>query len=348
MKRKTRLLCMGSLATIMAVGIDAEVHRLSISEIALMVDRQEEADGELGRWSFSSGEIAAKLPDMARIVLTDGSDAESSTVTAVFAVKSGAVEIRESIEVEMERVGHGSFGVSPRSVAPLQAWLGPRFTELIRGDLALESVDGLQGPLAFQLASAPAGTLKPGDDGIVKVLDRLQRNLVGLQDPVGRSLGNVGFADMQGKARQLSDFRGRVVLLHVWATWCGPCIAAMPGLEALEEHYRDQGLTVVNLSDESADVIQDWLATNPTDMVHGRVDDFGFLGMSGTHANEDGMLRVRPVYVILDRQGYARAHRVGGGKSQLRIVNGPEGETRSTTTDTRYLWEWVRPHLAVR
>lgn len=51
------------------------------------------------------------------------------------------------------------------------------------------------------------------------------------------------------------------------------------------------------------------------------------------------------VYVILDRQGDAIAHRVGGGRLQLKIVQGPEGETRSTNTDANYLSEWVRPHL---
>lgn len=344
-----RLLCVGSLATMVAVGIDAEVERISMSEIAAsMVDRQEGADGELGRLSMSSGEIAAKLPRMARIVLTDGSDDGSSTVTAVFAVKSSATEVRESIEVEMERVDHGSYGVSPGSVAPLQAWLGPRFLELMRGNLALESVDGLTGPLAFQLASGSSGAVKLGDGGLVEGLDRLERTLAGFQELVGRSFGKVVFVDMQGETRQLSDFFGSVVLLHVWATWCAPCIAAMPGLEALEEHYGDQGLTVVNLSDEPANVIQDWLATNPTNMVHGRVDDFAFLAMSGNDVDEAGMLRVRPVYVILDRQGHVQAHRVGGGKFQMKIVNGPDGETRSTTVDTHDLSEWVRPYLVVR
>lgn len=329
-----------------AVGIDAEVHRLSMSEIAgSMVDMQEGTDGELERLSLSSGEVAAKLADMARVVLTDGSDSGPSTVTSVFAIKTGAAEIRESIEVEMERVGHGSYGVSPKSVAPLRAWLGPRFLELMRGNLALESVDLLQGPLAFQIASASAGTVNLQDDGVVEGLDKLQRALSGFQELVGQSFGKVGFVDMEGRTRQLSDFRGRVVLLHVWATWCAPCIAAMPGLEALEERHRDQGLCVVNLSDESADVIQDWLALNPTDMVHGRVDDFAFLATRGTDADENSTLRVRPVYVVLDRQGYAQAHRVGGGEFQMKIVKGPDGETRSMTTDTHYLSEWVQPHL---
>ena len=346
MKRGLRLLCVGGLAaSIAADGINAEVHRLAISEIAAsMVEAQEAAEGELGRVSFSARQIAARLPDLARVVATN-SDAGPATVTAVFAVKSGATVVGEWIEVEMERLDDGTYGVSRRSVDRFRAWLGARFIELMRGNLALERVEGLPGPLAFQLANAAglAGTVST--DGMVDRLDRLEPRLAGFQEQMGQSFAKVGFVDMEGGTRLLSDFRGRVVLLHVWATWCTPCIAAMPALEALEGRYRDQGLTVVNLSDEPADVIEDWLLANPTDMVHGRVDDFAFLAANENDEEEQGMLRVRPVYVILDRQGDARAHRVGGGRIQLKIVQGPDGETRSTTTDTHYLSDWVRPHL---
>src|SRR5688572_7764008 len=48
--------------------------------------------------------------------------------------------------------------------------------------------------------------------------------------------------DADGNMRRLSAFRGRVVLLSFWATWCPPCQAEMPALETLYQAYRHQGL----------------------------------------------------------------------------------------------------------
>ena len=43
-----------------------------------------------------------------------------------------------------------------------------------------------------------------------------------------------GFADATGRPLSLADFRGKYVLLNLWATWCGPCVAEMPSLDRLE------------------------------------------------------------------------------------------------------------------
>jgi cytochrome c biogenesis protein CcmG, thiol:disulfide interchange protein DsbE len=48
--------------------------------------------------------------------------------------------------------------------------------------------------------------------------------------------------------KTLSDYRGKVVLLNIWATWCGPCKVEMPSIQALHEAYKDRGLAVVAVS----------------------------------------------------------------------------------------------------
>jgi peroxiredoxin len=51
--------------------------------------------------------------------------------------------------------------------------------------------------------------------------------------------------DPQPVARTIADYRGQVVLLNIWATWCGPCEWEMPSLEALHNDFASQGLKVV-------------------------------------------------------------------------------------------------------
>ncbi len=54
--------------------------------------------------------------------------------------------------------------------------------------------------------------------------------------------------DLEGKPVKLSDFKGKVVILNFWATWCPPCRKEIPALIRLQTKYKDKGLVVVAIS----------------------------------------------------------------------------------------------------
>jgi peroxiredoxin len=56
--------------------------------------------------------------------------------------------------------------------------------------------------------------------------------------------------DMNGANVRLADYKGKVILLNYWATWCGPCKVEIPDLVALQEKYKDQGLVILGVSQD--------------------------------------------------------------------------------------------------
>jgi peroxiredoxin len=58
--------------------------------------------------------------------------------------------------------------------------------------------------------------------------------------------------DTPPRAKSLADYKGKVVLLNIWATWCGPCREEMPSMEKLYKEFASQGLVIVAVSVDDA------------------------------------------------------------------------------------------------
>lgn len=79
---------------------------------------------------------------------------------------------------------------------------------------------------------------------------------------------------ISGDTVMFSDYRGQVVLLNVWATWCLPCVTEMPSMQRLYDELRDAGLRVVAVSVDAgaSEDVREWTAARALtfDVLHDR------------------------------------------------------------------------------
>jgi cytochrome c biogenesis protein CcmG/thiol:disulfide interchange protein DsbE len=65
---------------------------------------------------------------------------------------------------------------------------------------------------------------------------------------IGSSAPDFSFPDLDGNTVSLADYRGRLVLLNIWATWCKPCVDEMPSIEKLYNKFKDQDFEILAVS----------------------------------------------------------------------------------------------------
>ena len=72
----------------------------------------------------------------------------------------------------------------------------------------------------------------------------------------------------EGQKETISNYRGKVVLLNLWATWCGPCVYELPQLNDLQKRYKSAGLEVITLStDDTPEKIKEFFKRYEIDQL---------------------------------------------------------------------------------
>ncbi|MFZ0747916.1 MAG: redoxin family protein [Pyrinomonadaceae bacterium] len=128
---------------------------------------------------------------------------------------------------------------------------------------------------------------------------------------VGSVVPDFEFTDFTGKTRHFSEFRGRVVLLDFWASWCSPCLADIPQLKSAYQKYRARGFEIIGMDSETlgqtavdAEFVKDAEA-KAREIVSKR-------GVNWTQATSDSSLAVAvdlfaieslPAKFLIDRNG---------------------------------------------
>lgn len=111
--------------------------------------------------------------------------------------------------------------------------------------------------------------------------------------------------DSSGAEAKLSDYKGKVVLLNFWATWCGPCQVEIPWFEEFEQKYKDRGFAVLGVSFDD----DGWISVRPYMAAH-KINYRIALGsdeLSQIYGGVDSL----PTSFLIDRSGRIAAMHVG-------------------------------------
>lgn len=185
--------------------------------------------------------------------------------------------------------------------APVPAPIGSRLTALIAvTGIAVLAVSLTMAYRESSRHTSAASSLVSPNAGNQSALFTLNIH----QQP--RTLPDFRFTDENGRAMTLQDFRGRIVLVNVWATWCPPCRKEMPTLDRLQEKLGGANFEVVALSIDhgGARIIKSFYDAENIRKLRIYVDN------SGDAMTSLGIAAI-PATLLIDREGREIGRKIG-------------------------------------
>jgi len=115
------------------------------------------------------------------------------------------------------------------------------------------------------------------------------------------------FPDANGNMQALSQWRGQVLVVNFWATWCPPCREEMPELSRLQEKYQTRGLRIVGIATDDAGKLREFVQQNPVSypLLAGDSEASNLAAAMGNNQS------VLPYTVVIGRDGKVLASYFG-------------------------------------
>jgi peroxiredoxin len=111
--------------------------------------------------------------------------------------------------------------------------------------------------------------------------------------------------DAHGQTVKLSDYRGKVVVLNFWATWCGPCQIEIPWFESFEQNYKSRDFAVLGISMDD----DGWASVKP--YIERKKINYRIMVANDAMNHEYGAVSSLPTTFILDREGRIASVHIG-------------------------------------
>ena len=130
---------------------------------------------------------------------------------------------------------------------------------------------------------------------------------------------------LAGKPFDVADFRGKVVLVDFWATWCGPCLHELPTVKAAYDKYHAEGFEVVAVSlDDDRAALEKFVKDKDLPWPQVFFDEEGKRGWQNPVAKRHGVEGI-PATFLLDREGFLVATNLRGPGLEMEVAQALRG-----------------------
>ncbi len=126
--------------------------------------------------------------------------------------------------------------------------------------------------------------------------------------------------DATGSPTDMSPYRGRVLVVNFWATWCPPCVQEMPDINEVQEEFRDKGVRVLGLGIDTPERIQAFGSKLTVDYPLFALDGGG-LAVLKDFGNESGALPYTLVYDAAGREVFRKLGRVSHAELRQAVLD---------------------------
>ena len=146
------------------------------------------------------------------------------------------------------------------------------------------------------------------------VTDRVAWSMGERVPVVGTTAADFTLTDLDGQTQSLRQYRGKIVLVNFWATWCKPCTTEMPAMQVCYDKLRDRGFVVLAVNELEDD-----------EKVKEHIRSYGhtfpvLMDRENRVANQYGVYGL-PVSVFIDEAGVVQAYIKGGLLTEQKILD---------------------------
>lgn len=202
------------------------------------------------------------------------------------------IRVLSTLQMAPAIIAGTKFNVELDTIAPLVK------NDTLRGELVLQNANRLKTYLGYAEMTKTYGKYIITDDQKARAAE-VEAKLAKAASKPGQTAINFTYPNLDGKMTSLTDFKGKVVLVDVWATWCGPCKQEIPHLKKMEEEMRGTDVVFMSVSVDEEKDHQKWKDFIAKEELKG-VQLFA-AGWSAIAKNYD--IKGIPRFMVFDKQG---------------------------------------------
>lgn len=150
------------------------------------------------------------------------------------------------------------------------------------------------------IAGCNTKDVKEYNDNQSEIIDSVNNNSSIESEVALNKAPNFSLPDIDGNLKTLEDYKGKLIYLDIWATWCGPCRMQIPAMKELEKKYKDQDIVFLSISVDPEKDKNKWKQMIKDEQMSG---EHLYAGVTSSSFGYDYKVEFIPRFVLISPNG---------------------------------------------